>query len=72
MASGSIAQVHRATLARPRPPRRRRLRGESEVQTVAVKVRHPRVAELIQRDFARRVVKIIALIGLLNDFVNGF
>jgi len=64
VASGSIAQVHRATLARPCPPRRRRLHGESEVQTVAVKVRHPRVAELIQRDFA--ILRVLAeLAGVL-------
>ncbi|KAL6758164.1 ABC1 family-domain-containing protein, partial [Haematococcus lacustris] len=43
LASGSIAQVHRAQLADPL--------GSGRVMSVVVKVRHPGVASCIQRDF---------------------
>lgn len=61
VASGSIAQVHRATLrpgfALPEKPRPFLLELVSPTRDkgtleVAVKVRHPRVADIIARDFA--------------------
>lgn len=77
VASGSIAQIHRAIL-RPgfrTPSREVRLGSwlssshgeEDDVLEVAVKVRHPRVAEVISRDFA--ILKVIAhLAGILPGF----
>ena len=50
VASGSIAQIHRARIKRP----------SSGSTVVAVKVRHPNVAELIDRDF--RIMKKFASI----------
>lgn len=60
VASGSIAQVHRAILrpgfALPRKPRPFLLElfapPDKGTLEVAVKVRHPRVADIIARDFA--------------------
>ncbi|CAA0835965.1 Protein kinase superfamily protein [Striga hermonthica] len=58
VASGSIAQVHRASL-------RARYRGrESKPMLVAVKVRHPGVGESIKRDF-----EIINLVAKISSFV---
>ncbi|XP_038981700.1 probable serine/threonine-protein kinase abkC isoform X2 [Phoenix dactylifera] len=61
VASGSIAQVHRASL-RFRYPRQR-LRKPVEV---AVKVRHPGVGESIKRDFV-----IINLVAKISNFIPG-
>jgi|APGre2960657444_1045066.scaffolds.fasta_scaffold00977_7 aarF domain-containing kinase len=61
VASGSIAQVHRATLV---PGIRSDLvsdmtgRGPSAPDVVAVKVRHPGVATIIARDFA--ILRVLA------------
>lgn len=48
VASGSIGQVHRARLG----PKGAALAGLPRGSLVAVKVRHPRVSEAIERDFA--------------------
>ncbi|KAK2080354.1 hypothetical protein QBZ16_000207 [Prototheca wickerhamii] len=48
VASGSIGQIHRAQLSETGA----RLTGIDEGTTVAVKVRHPGVSEVIERDFA--------------------
>lgn len=61
VASGSIAQVHRASL-RFRYPHQR-LRKPIEV---AVKVRHPGVGESIKRDFM-----IINLVAKISNFIPG-
>lgn len=61
VASGSIAQVHRASL-RFRYPHQR-LRKPVEV---AVKVRHPGVGELIRRDFI-----IMNLVAKISNFIPG-
>ncbi|KAH9547034.1 hypothetical protein CY35_11G012500 [Sphagnum magellanicum] len=50
VASGSIAQIHRAVLRTPP--------GNGPPLLVAVKVRHPRVSKLIQRDFV--IIKTLA------------
>lgn len=52
VASGSIAQVHRASLRFRYPGK------ENKPMTVAVKVRHPGVGESIRRDFA--IINIVA------------
>ncbi|KAF2305079.1 hypothetical protein GH714_001639 [Hevea brasiliensis] len=59
VASGSIAQVHRASL-------RFRYPGQKQVKpmVVAVKVRHPGVGESIRRDF-----EIINLVAKISNFV---
>ncbi|XP_051125626.1 ABC1 family protein YPL109C, mitochondrial-like isoform X2 [Andrographis paniculata] len=60
VASGSIAQVHRATL-------RSKYRGrQMKPMLVAVKVRHPRVGESIRRDF-----DIINLVAKTSNFIPG-
>ncbi|EPS58537.1 hypothetical protein M569_16276, partial [Genlisea aurea] len=58
VASGSIAQVHRATL------RSGYLNRQLKSKLVAVKVRHPRVGESIKRDF-----EIINVIAKISNFV---
>ncbi|EEF36621.1 ATATH8, putative [Ricinus communis] len=62
VASGSVAQVHRATLKYRYPGK------ETKPILVAVKVRHPSVAEAIRRDFAliNFVAKISKFIPKLN------
>ncbi|SPT17318.1 unnamed protein product [Triticum aestivum] len=53
VASGSIAQIHRATL-KDRPdsnPTKKKKRDQHPVKHVAVKVRHPGVGESIKKDF---------------------
>lgn len=55
VASGSIAQIHRATLKHQRPGKH-----------VAVKVRHPNVGESIKRDFV-----LINLVAKASDMVPG-
>ncbi|XP_020534540.1 probable serine/threonine-protein kinase abkC isoform X2 [Jatropha curcas] len=62
VASGSVAQVHRATLKYRYPGK------EIEPIIVAVKVRHPSVAEAIRRDFVliNFVAKISKLIPTLK------
>ncbi|XP_073048140.1 uncharacterized protein [Primulina eburnea] len=58
VASGSIAQVHRASL-------RSRYRGrEIKPLLVAVKVRHPGVGESIRRDF-----EIINIVAKISNFI---
>ncbi|EEF37718.1 ATATH13, putative [Ricinus communis] len=59
VASGSIAQVHRASL-------RFRYPGQKQVKpmVVAVKVRHPGVGESIRRDF-----EIINMVAKLSNFI---
>ena len=72
VASGSIAQVHRATLAAPPGSGARRRagalrRGQGGGDTVvAVKVRHPGVATIINRDFA-----ILRMLAELAGTVPG-
>eukprot|EP00854_Cymbomonas_tetramitiformis_P002921 gene2921-3734_t len=62
VASGSIAQVHLAVL---RPHIAASLRIEDEKDThVAVKIRHPRVAEMIHQDFQ--------ILGWLASFTDRF
>ena len=67
VASGSIAQVHRAVLLAPPPQRagpRLHRRRPGDPDTVAVKVRHPGVAAIINRDFT--VLRVVAeLAGVL-------
>eukprot|EP00519_Triparma_laevis_P001100 CAMPEP_0182514650 /NCGR_PEP_ID=MMETSP1321-20130603/36217_1 /TAXON_ID=91990 /ORGANISM="Bolidomonas sp., Strain RCC1657" /LENGTH=637 /DNA_ID=CAMNT_0024721895 /DNA_START=84 /DNA_END=1994 /DNA_ORIENTATION=+ len=58
VASGSIAQVHRAVIRNPDPA--------LEGTTVAIKVRHPMVAELIDRDF-----RIMRKVGSVVDKLSG-
>ncbi|MED6144896.1 hypothetical protein PIB30_019683 [Stylosanthes scabra] len=58
VASGSIAQVHRATLKYRYPGQ------QGNLMDVAVKVRHPGVGESIRRDFA-----IINLAAKLSNFI---
>ncbi|KAL6573915.1 hypothetical protein OROHE_001457 [Orobanche hederae] len=60
VASGSIAQVHRASL-RSRYPGRR-----VKPMLVAVKVRHPGVGESIKRDF-----EIINVVAKISNFIPG-
>lgn len=55
VASGSIAQIHRATLKHQHPGKH-----------VAVKVRHPNVGESIKRDFV-----LINLVAKASDMVPG-
>lgn len=63
VASGSIAQVHRAVLRYRHHPKGRE---EAKPMTVAVKVRHPGVSELIRRDFT-----IINWLAKVSTFVPG-
>jgi len=58
VASGSIAQVHRAVLASPPAPLLPRRRRAAQSQVVAVKVRHPGVATIINRDFT--ILRVLA------------
>ena len=58
VASGSIAQVHRATLKYRYPGQ------QAKPMVVAVKVRHPGVGESIRRDFA-----IINLAAKISNFI---
>ncbi|XP_004234135.2 uncharacterized protein [Solanum lycopersicum] len=58
VASGSIAQVHRASLKSRYPGR------ENKPMKVAVKVRHPGVGESIRRDF-----EIINIVAKLSGFI---
>ncbi|KAK7246603.1 hypothetical protein RIF29_41472 [Crotalaria pallida] len=58
VASGSIAQVHRASLKQRYPGQR------AKPLVVAVKVRHPGVGESIRRDFA-----IINLVAKISNFI---
>ncbi|KAK7252213.1 hypothetical protein RIF29_36011 [Crotalaria pallida] len=58
VASGSIAQVHRATLKYRYPGKK------TKPLVVAVKVRHPGVGESIRRDFA-----IISLVAKSSKFI---
>ncbi|GMH71689.1 hypothetical protein TL16_g05720 [Triparma laevis f. inornata] len=58
VASGSIAQVHKAVIKNPDPTR--------PGTTVAIKVRHPMVAELIDRDF-----RIMRKVGTFVDAISG-
>jgi len=60
IASGSIAQVHRAVLRFRYPGQK------SRPMVVAVKVRHPGVTEVIQRDFA-----IINWIAKISGYMPG-
>lgn len=60
VASGSIAQVHKATLRYSYPGKK------SKSVLVAVKVRHPGVSEVIRRDFV-----LIKGIASLSTFVPG-
>lgn len=60
VASGSIAQVHKATLRFSYPGQK------SRPMLVAVKVRHPGVSEVIRRDFT-----IIKGIASLSTFIPG-
>ena len=65
VASGSIGQVHRATVS----PVCSRLTGMDEGALVAVKVRHPGVTESIHRDFAlmTAVVRILCHLPALKN-----
>ena len=65
VASGSIGQVHRATVS----PVASRLTGMEEGALVAVKVRHPGVTESIHRDFAlmTAVVRILCHLPALRN-----
>ncbi|KAF1882123.1 hypothetical protein Lal_00038767 [Lupinus albus] len=58
VASGSIAQVHRASLKQRYPGQ------QAKPLVVAVKVRHPGVGESIRRDFA-----IINLVAKISNFI---
>ncbi|KAG6554820.1 hypothetical protein Mapa_003403 [Marchantia paleacea] len=60
VASGSIAQVHRAVLRFRHPGQK------SKPMTVAVKVRHPGVSEVIRRDFT-----IINWVAKVSTFLPG-
>ncbi|KAL2622671.1 hypothetical protein R1flu_002876 [Riccia fluitans] len=60
VASGSIAQVHRAVLRFRHPGQK------SKPMTVAVKVRHPGVSEVIRRDFT-----IINWVAKLSTYLPG-
>lgn len=60
VASGSVAQVHRASL------RVRHLGQKSKQAVVAVKVRHPGVGESIRRDFA-----LINMVAKVSNFMPG-
>ncbi|CAM6085667.1 unnamed protein product [Calypogeia fissa] len=60
VASGSIAQVHRAVLKYRHPGQK------SKPMTVAVKVRHPGVSEVIRRDFT-----IINWLAKISTYVPG-
>ncbi|XP_020590253.1 uncharacterized aarF domain-containing protein kinase 2-like [Phalaenopsis equestris] len=60
VASGSVAQVHRASL-RVRHPGQKSKRA-----VVAVKVRHPGVGELIRRDFS-----LINVVAKVSNFMPG-
>ncbi|XP_061349366.1 uncharacterized protein LOC133294667 isoform X1 [Gastrolobium bilobum] len=60
VASGSIAQVHRASLKYPYPGH------EAKPLVVAVKVRHPGVGESIRRDFA-----IINMVAKCSKFIRA-
>ncbi|PKU68684.1 ABC1 family protein YPL109C, mitochondrial [Dendrobium catenatum] len=60
VASGSVAQVHRASL------RVRHQIQKSNHAVVAVKVRHPGVGESIRRDFA-----LISLVAKVSNFMPG-
>ncbi|KAG0574581.1 hypothetical protein KC19_VG273600 [Ceratodon purpureus] len=53
VASGSIAQIHRAVLKKPP--------GNGPPLVVAVKVRHPKVSDLIQQDFV--IIRYLAHIS---------
>jgi aarF domain-containing kinase len=55
VASGSIAQIHRAVLKKPP--------GNGPPITVAVKVRHPKVHDLLQRDFV--IIRYLANISTM-------
>lgn len=57
IASGSIAQIHKAKLKSP-------LHGDVARPYVAVKVRHPNVAQLIDMDF-----RIMAIVADMIDFI---
>ena len=57
IASGSIAQVHRAVL-RPPPSLNKKRNCHPSGTTIAVKVRHPNVATLLDHDF--RLMKFLA------------
>jgi predicted unusual protein kinase regulating ubiquinone biosynthesis (AarF/ABC1/UbiB family) len=65
VASGSIAQVHRATLS----ARAAEACGVPPGTVVAVKVRHPRAPELMARDFElmRRAARLSAKLPGLSD-----
>jgi len=65
VASGSIAQVHRA-LINPTPDQA--ASGRRNPTKVAVKVRHPNVAELIDRDF--RIMRAFA--GVVDKVSGGW
>ncbi|KAL0927667.1 hypothetical protein M5K25_001865 [Dendrobium thyrsiflorum] len=60
VASGSVAQVHRASLRVRHPVQK------SNHAVVAVKVRHPGVGESIRRDFA-----LISLVAKVSNFMPG-
>eukprot|EP00201_Polytomella_parva_P013490 CAMPEP_0175061018 /NCGR_PEP_ID=MMETSP0052_2-20121109/13355_1 /TAXON_ID=51329 ORGANISM="Polytomella parva, Strain SAG 63-3" /NCGR_SAMPLE_ID=MMETSP0052_2 /ASSEMBLY_ACC=CAM_ASM_000194 /LENGTH=425 /DNA_ID=CAMNT_0016326833 /DNA_START=703 /DNA_END=1980 /DNA_ORIENTATION=- len=75
VASGSIAQIHRAVISKEGA----RLTGEAPGTVVAVKVRHPGVGELMHRDFelmqraARICERIPALAALrLEESLRQF
>ena len=65
VASGSIAQVHRARLS----PYGAAVTGSRPGQVVAVKVRHPGVTHIMQRDFVlmQRAAKLCGLLPGLSD-----
>lgn len=66
VASGSIGQVHRAVLSKAGA----RLTGVDAGTMVAVKVRHPGVSEVIERDFGlmMAVAKVLGVLPALNSF----
>ena len=68
LASGSVAQVHRAVLKLRDPPRTGALTGE--LLPVAVKVRHPNVARRIATDF--RLLKPLAAAASRVKGLRGF
>jgi aarF domain-containing kinase len=65
VASGSIGQVHRAVLSSAGA----RLTGVDAGTVVAVKVRHPGVSEVIERDFGLMMIvaKVLGVLPALNS-----
>jgi aarF domain-containing kinase len=68
LASGSIAQIHKAVLKPPSPHQGHHITTSSTGIAIAVKVRHPMVAEMIDWDFRimLRIADIVDSISALK------